>query len=130
MSGPTITVRKLNPVTWEPMCGNGQNNFISDREAVAQILAQRLKLFQGEWWENLLDGLPMFQSILGTSGSEKNLQVIIGLISERITQTIGVTNINSIQATYQNRKFVFNAEVQTEFGVVFLTNSPASQTIL
>jgi hypothetical protein len=136
MSSPTLTVRALNPITWDPLCGNGQNNFISNRAAAAQILAQRLKLFEGEWWENLLDGLPLFQKILGSSGSQKNLQVVIGLISQRITTTVTpsgqqlVTQILSIVATYQDRKFAFNAEVETIFGVVYLTNAPASQAIV
>src|ERR1700679_3912461 len=101
----TITVRALNPVTWEPQQGNGQANFISDLAAVTQIIATRLRLFQGEWFLNLLDGLPMFQSILGSSGSPRNLQVIMNLISARILGTPFVIGITSINATYVNRQF-------------------------
>lgn len=125
----TVTVRALD-ANWDPIYGNGQNCFLSDLEAVTQILAQRLKLFQGEWWENLLDGLPLFQSILGSSGSQKNLQVIIGLISQRITQTVFVIGITSFTATYKNRQFAFSAEVSTQFGAVFVTNSPGSSATL
>lgn len=122
----TISVRALNPKTWEPLQGNGQQCFISDLAAVAQILAQRLKLYQGEWWENLSDGLALFQSMLGSSGSQANIQVIIGLISQRITGTVFVTGIRSFTASYQGRRFVFNAVVQTQFGAVALTNQPPS----
>jgi hypothetical protein len=121
----TITVRALDPATWEPLQGNGQNNFISDTEAVAQIIATRLKLFQGEWWENLLDGLPMFQKILGSEGTQRNMQVVIELISRRITETVHVVSISSFTATFQNRRFGFRATVETEFGTVFLTTNPA-----
>lgn len=130
MPNPTIAVRALNPVTWDPLNGNGQLNFIYDLEAVAQILAQRMKLFEGEWWENLTDGLPLFQSILGSSGGLRNLQVIIGIISARINGTVGVTGINSLSVSYSNRKFVYSAVVETQFGIVYLNNSPASSATL
>jgi hypothetical protein len=123
MASPTITVRALD-ANWEPLQGNGQKNFLSDTEAVAQIIAQRLKLFQGEWWENLLDGLPMFQKILGAGGSQRGLQVIVELISQRITGTVYVTGISAISATYQNRRFAFSATVETQFGTVFLGTTP------
>jgi hypothetical protein len=126
----TITVRKLDPVTWEPQFGNGQENFISDLEAVTQIIATRLKLFQGEWFLNLEDGLPLFQSILGSSGSQRNITVITNLIAARILGTPYVTAIVSITATYQNRKFVFSATVATQFGVVTVSNSPGTSAIL
>jgi hypothetical protein len=126
----TITVRALNPVTWEPLQGNGQNCFLSDAAAVAQIIAQRLKLYQGEWWENLTDGLPLFQSILGSSGSQRNIQVVVGLISQRITGTVGVTGISAFTASYQNRKFQFSCTVETIFGQVYLNNIPPSSAAL
>jgi hypothetical protein len=126
----TITVRKLDPVTWEPQFGNGQENFISDLEAVTQIIATRLKLFQGEWFLNLEDGLPLFQSILGSSGGQRNLTVITNLIAARILGTPYVTAIVSITSSYQNRKFVFSATVATQFGVVTVSNSPGTSAIL
>jgi hypothetical protein len=122
----TITVRALNPITWEPLYGNGQNCFISDLQAVAQILAQRLKLFQGEWWENLDDGLPLFQSILGSSAGQKNLQVITNLISARILGTVYVTSISSLTISYESRVFKYSSQAETQFGTVYLTNTPAS----
>lgn len=126
----TITVRKLDPVTWEPQFGNGQENFISDLEAVTQIIATRLKLFQGEWFLNLEDGLPLFQSILGSSGGQRNITVITNLIAARILGTPYVTAIVSITATYQNRKFVFSSTVATQFGTVTVSNSPGTSAIV
>ena len=125
----TITVRALGP-TGDPLQGNGLNCFISDLAAVTQIISTRLKMFEGEFWENMLDGLPLFQQILGSSGSQRNLQVIVGLISQRISGTVYVTGINSVTATFQNRKLVYSAQVQTSFGVVYVNNSPGSSATL
>jgi hypothetical protein len=125
-----ITVRALDPVTWEPQQGNGQNNFLEDLQAVTQIIATRLKLFQGEWFLNMEDGLPMFQQILGSSGSVRNLQVIINLISARILGTPFVTSITNITAEFQDRKFTYKAVVATEFGTVIVQNAPGSSASL
>jgi hypothetical protein len=127
---PSITVRALNPVTNDPIQGNGQSNFLFDLDAVTQIISTRLRLFEGEWFLNLLDGLPLFQSILGSSGSSTNLQVIMNLISARIIQTPFVTAITSVTAAYQSRQFIFSAQVETAFGTVTVTNAPATQTNL
>jgi hypothetical protein len=127
---PTITVRALNPQTWEPLQGNGQNNFLTDGAAVAQIIAQRLKMFQGDWWEDLGDGLPMFQQILGGSGTQRDIELVTQLIASRITGTVFVTSINTVTVWFQSRKLYFSASVETQFGTVQVTNSPASAAAL
>lgn len=128
----TITVRALNPITWDPQQGNGQANFLSDLDAMVQIIATRLRLYQGEWFLNLLDGLPMFQSILGSSGGSTNIQAVVNLIAQRISTTVYVTAINSISASYSpsNRVFSFKASVQTPFGIVYVASGPGSNAIL
>lgn len=125
----TITVRALSP-TGDPLQGNGLNCFISDLAAVTQIISTRLKMFEGEFWLNTADGLPLFQSILGSSGSQRNLQVIIGLYSQRITGTAYVTGISSFTASFQSRKFVYSIAVETQFGTVYVSNSPGTSASL
>jgi hypothetical protein len=128
----TVTVRALG-IDGDPLQGNGQSNFISDLAAVTQIIKTRLLLFQGEWFLNLLDGLPMFTGILGSSGSSRNVQVIINLISQRINQTSPwVTGISSLFATYNpaSRQFAYEAVVETVFGTVTVGNTPGSQATL
>ena len=122
----TITVRKLDPVTWEPQWGLGKANFISDIDAVAQIIRQRLQLLQNEWWENLLEGLPFWQSIAGYAGKGNSQQNISLIIQNRILSTPYVVRLSSVQATYTSstRSFSFYAVVQTQFGSVVVTNMP------
>ncbi len=125
----TITVRALGPNN-DPLQGSGQNNFLSDLDAVVQIIRTRLLLFEGEWFLNLLDGLPLFQSILGSSGGQTNLQLIMNIIAQRISQTPYVTSIGSVTATFQNRTFTFSAQVETQFGTVTVTNVPGNKAVL
>lgn len=124
----TITVRALDQ-NGDPLQGNGQNNFISDLQAVAQIIRTRLLLFQGEWFLDQNDGLPLFNSMLGSSGSARNLEVITNLIASRIRETQYVLAITSIYATFQNRKYVFNATVQTQFGTLTISTNQNTAAI-
>jgi hypothetical protein len=122
----TITVRALNPVTWDPLYGNGQKNFISDLDAITQIINTRLRLFQGEWFLNLLDGLPLFQKLLGQPANSGSIQVMINTVSQRIAGTVFVTSVNVIEASYQNRSFSYKASAFTPFGTIYITLSPGS----
>lgn len=125
-----LTVRALDS-NGDPLQGQGQQNFISGLAAITQIIGTTLKLFEGEWFLNLLDGLPLFQSILGSSGSATNIQIIINLISQRITSlTPWVTGIAWVTASYENRSFVFSAEVETIYGTVYVTNAPGSSATI
>jgi hypothetical protein len=88
---------------------------LTDLQAVEQAIKTRLLLFQGEWWENLNVGLPLFQSILG----KRNLQAIQLAITAVISQTPFVSAVLSIQANLDdaNRAYSFTATVQTQFGI-------------
>jgi hypothetical protein len=99
----------------------GINQYKNGVEAVAQAIQTRMYLFYGEWWENLTDGLPMFQSILGTFGGDDNRQAVDLIISERILGTLGVSDIASYSSTFINRRYSANAVVNTIYGTVTLT---------
>ena len=131
MAQPLIAIRALD-ANHEPMYGNGQNNFLNDIDAVAQIIQTSLLLFQGEWWENLQDGLPLFQDILGTNNAKKN-DVIALTIQERILASAPpfVTGIRDIVTTYNTkRKFTFAAIVETQFGNLAVTFTPGAAAVL
>ena len=66
-----MQVRRLDD-NWDFCFGRGSQNYISGIEAVGQAIKQRLLLLYAEWWEDLKDGLPLWEQILGTSGSEES----------------------------------------------------------
>jgi hypothetical protein len=121
MSTPVIVYRQL--VSGEPAWGQGQDNLISNTDAVAQLIQTRLLLFENEWWANLSDGLPLWQSILGQTA---NVNAITLLINQRILSTPFVNGIESLTVGYDsaNRAFSYTAAVTTQFGVVTVTNIP------
>jgi len=104
--------------------GQSNQDFYSGVDAVAQAIYTRLKLLYGEWWEDLKDGLPLFENILGTSGSPQNKKAIDALISERILGTLNVIGITDFSSSFNasTRAYSFQSTVNTAFGQVTIGN--------
>ena len=117
-----ITYRSLGPNN-DPLWGQGQANFISDADAVAQAILTRLRLFLAEWWSDLQDGTPYWQSILGQGASLRQQQAISLILQQRILGTPFVNSIGDVQFTFNSgtREFSFYAEVKTQFGNLTVT---------
>jgi hypothetical protein len=83
-------------------------------------------LLYGEWFEDLSIGTPLFQSILGSPGN--NMQAVSLLIQQRILGTPYVNSVSNVQTGYDSasRTGAFFALAQTKFGVITISNQPAS----
>lgn len=116
----TITVRRLD-ANYEPVHGNGQNDFLTDADAVAQIIGTRLRLLMGEWWEDQGQGLPLFQEILGYGSTTDQIDL---LIQTNILGGSYVQGISSYSSSYDGsaRAYSFAAQVTTDFGPVTVSN--------
>lgn len=102
------------------MLGTDSGEFLSGSAAVAQAIITSLKLLVGEWWEDVNNGLPLWQSILGQPGSEVNKLSIDNIIRGRILETNldGVKLVSSIDDYTGNydaslRSYTFEAVVTT-----------------
>jgi len=125
MAAPLITVRALSTDgSNDPQRGQGQGNFLADKAAVDQIIRTRLLLFEGEWWENLTDGLPLWQKILTYGGA--NLPQVSLLIQKRITDTPYVTGVSNVQSSIDKstRRLSFSCSVSTVFGPIPVITYP------
>lgn len=96
--------------------GRGSQDFVSGTLAVAQAIKTCLLLLEGEWWEDIQEGLPLFQNILGSSGSPESLNGVDLLIQERIARTPGVKNITNYSRTFQDREYSVTCTVETVYG--------------
>lgn len=126
----TISIRGLD-ANHDPIYGNGPDAFLTDLDAVAQIIQTRLLLFQGEWWANLTDGLPLFQTILGTDNGKKTTVVsdAIRAVIETTPYVIGVSAIyNNFDST--SRQYTFACQVETTFGSVTVQFQPGSSATI
>lgn len=124
MPTPSITVRTLGS-DGEPQFGQGQANFLTDADAVGQIIRTRLLLFQGEWWENRLDGTPWWQEVLGKGGAGRP-GVIDLILQERILSVPFVTGLQNVNSGFNpsDRSFAYSAQALTAFGVTIPVNIP------
>lgn len=110
-----MTVRRLDLTTGDIVTSGVQ--FITERDEIAQTIRTRLKLFLAEYFRNINDGTPWFQSILNKRGTVTSKDAII---KQRIVQTPGVIELVSFSTDYDInlRKYSITAAVDTQFGTV------------
>ena len=89
--------------------------FLSGREAIAQTVVTRLKLFLGEFFRDVTDGTPWFQQILGKF---ENLNAVEALLRNRIARSPGVIRLLSfaLQFDLDSRTLSVQAQVLTQYG--------------
>jgi hypothetical protein len=122
---PTIQYLRLdnsNDVIWVAQSA------LADVDAVAQAILTRLRLYQNEWWENLNLGIPLFQEIIGGSGSKAHQAIISLAYTQQILGTPYVSGVSNTSTTFDSvtRQFTYNATVSTAFGPVKIQFIPGS----
>lgn len=102
--------RKLTS-TGDYSFGSGGNDYADGNEAVAQAIKTKLLLFYGEWWENLGEGIPMFQSVLGQTNPDTIKSSLSILVEQRITEIEEVDSVKNIKIDYDRRNRTISMEV-------------------
>jgi hypothetical protein len=92
--------------------------FFTGKEEIAQTISTRLKLFMGEYFRDIKDGTPWFQSILGKG--QNGLGSKDAIIRRRIVQTEGVLQLTKYETDFDivTREYKVEAAVLTELGEV------------
>lgn len=121
-TAPTIQYLQLDS-TYDPIF-DPTSNFV-DTYAVNQAIMTRLRLFLGEWWENLALGLPMFQAILGQLGSQQGLTAMALAVQQNIEGAPYVTNVTNVAVKFQDGILSITATAQTQFGPIAVSTAPA-----
>lgn len=96
--------------------GKGSQNITYGIYAVAQAIKTRLKLLKGEWWENIEEGTPLFQEILGASASPDRQMIVDSIIKDRIIKTKDVLGIKEFSSEFKNREYSFSCTAITRYG--------------
>ena len=89
--------------------------FLSERDAIAQTIETRLRLFLGEYFRDITDGMPWFQQILGKF---ENINAVEAVIRNRIVRSPGVIRLLSFSMEYDldARELAIYAYVLTQYG--------------
>jgi len=95
-----------------------KDNYVTEIDAIVIAVQSKLTLLVGEWWEDLEDGLPYFQHIIGSSGSKESIRGIDLLIQERILEVADVISIDDFTSSFDNieRKYTFTCSLETSYG--------------
>lgn len=109
-----MTVRKLDENG--DIVTRGQQ-FLTEREEIAQTILTRLRLFLGEYFRDTTDGTPWYEQILGKF---TNLATAEAALRARIANTPGVIRLTRFTADFDTptRKYTVTAGALTEFGQV------------
>ena len=109
---------------WDYVFGHGKTDYLTGREAVGQAVKSRLLLLYGEWWEDLEDGLPLFERILASSGSDANKKAVDIIFARRIGDTTGVLNVSWYESSFDRNKraYDFSCPVDTVYGELYVSN--------
>lgn len=96
--------------------GGNQSCYTRNAAAAEQAVVTRLRQLIYEWWEDLEDGLPLWQQILGSRDKPRAERII----RERIGKTKYVKSILSFSCDWDNerRYLTIRATVDTEFGQI------------
>lgn len=108
-----MTVRRLDPETGDIVTSGVQ--FISGLEEVAQTIKTRIRLYYGEYFRDINDGTPWFQTILKKDGTLSSKDAVL---RRRIVQTPGVRMMLSFNSSYDidTREYSVKAVVLTDHG--------------
>lgn len=94
--------------------------FTTRQAEIAQTIRTRLRLFLGEYFRDITDGTPWFETVF-----PKNTTIVQkeAALKRRILNTPGVNQILIFQPDYDvtTRVFSVTAAVLTKYGVVELT---------
>lgn len=124
----TVLVRRLD-ANHDPVEGNGSADFLTDIDAVAQLIDCSLRLLQGEWWENTKAGFPLLQRIIGVAGVGNKPSLAAMIIQETILAASPFVNsISNIDFVYDSgtRSFTYVCVVNTQFGNIQTTFTPGN----
>jgi hypothetical protein len=118
--------RKLD-ANGDPIYGQGDNSFVTDKEAVAQAILTRIKLFEGEWWENIKDGLPVWSQLLtygGTGNNNRSSIITSRILGTKFGNTALVVSMNNVSVVYNSttRKYTYTGSAQSIYGEIIITN--------
>jgi hypothetical protein len=98
----------LDPKTGDLLLVESGAVLVDDIDQIAQNLAIRLRFIQGEWYLNVLAGIPYYQYFFVKNPNQIQVE---SFLKEAIADTNGVLEITDFNSTYD--------ESNRSFGVVF-----------
>lgn len=94
---------------WMPI--QSKKQMLNDARGVAQIVAMRLSLNYGEWWEDETLGFRV-PEFLAATAKQNDLDMLSKYTASYISDSYGVAGLANVKAEYDNdHKLLFTANV-------------------
>jgi hypothetical protein len=97
----------LDPKTGDLLLIEASAVLVDQVDQIAQNLAIRLRFIQGEWYLNILAGIPYFQYFFV---KEPNQIQVESFLKDEIVNTRGVEEITSFSSDYNSAKRTFGVQ--------------------
>ena len=94
----------LDPSTGDLLLVNAGAVLVTDVDQIAQNLAIRLRFIQGEWYLNILAGVPYYQFFFIKNPNQMQVE---SFLKDEIVNTRGVEEITAFSSTYDGLKRTF-----------------------
>ena len=91
-------------------------DLLSGPEAVARLVAFKLSLLKGDWWENPEDGFFVMEFFREERFSEANTQMFASRVTEFIRSVDGVFEVDDVSFEVSGRIFHYSCRLLTEEG--------------
>ena len=92
--------------------------FLSEKEAMEQVLKTRLAACKDEWWEGDDTAVPWFTEALGQMVTQRRVDEIDLMVVNRILDTVGVISVSDVKSYVEKRVYHFSCSVNTVYGEV------------
>lgn len=101
------------------MFGAGDAGFVYGLEAMVQVLKTRIASIAGEWWEGDDEStIPWMTEIVGEMLPAGRDEEISLMIVDRITDTVGVLDVEDVECEVVDRHLRFSCTANTVYGEV------------
>lgn len=88
---------------------------LGDRDEIAQVLRQELRVFLGEWFLDTDEGIPYFEEILKKN---PNVSTVDAIFKNKILESPGVIELTEYTLDFENRKLSLYFKARTEDGII------------
>ena len=108
-------------MTLRPMDENGDilpvsssSRMCSGANAVGHLAFLRLKLYQGDWWEDEEEGCELLELLRRNRISNGNLSLLSSSLSNYLAETPGVVDIQGAEISLNNHLATYTCQLITE----------------